>query len=42
MKLAKALNLKNQLAGDVATLKNLLAKQNVRSSKQKFDYDTRL
>ncbi len=41
MKLAKALKLKNQLAGDVAKLKDLLAKQNVRSSKQKFDYDNR-
>ena len=41
MKLAKALKLKNQLAGDVATLKELLAKQNVRSNKQKFDYDNR-
>ncbi len=39
MKLAKALKLKNQLAGEVAQLKELLAKQNVRSSKQKFDYD---
>ena len=41
MKLAKALKLKNQLAGEVAQLKELLAKQNVRSSKQKFDYDNR-
>ncbi len=41
MKIAKALKLKNQLAGDVAQLKELLAKQNVRSSKQKFDYDNR-
>jgi hypothetical protein len=41
MKLAKALKLKNQLAGEVAELKDLLAKQNVRSSKQKFDYENR-
>ena len=41
MKIAKALKLKNQLAGDVAQLKELLAKQNSRSSKQKFDYDNR-
>src|SRR5258708_7257101 len=41
MKLAKALKLKNQLAGEVAQLKDLLAKQNVRSTKQKFDYDNR-
>jgi hypothetical protein len=41
MKLAKALKLKNQLAGEVAQLKELLAKQNVRSTKQKFDYDNR-
>jgi hypothetical protein len=41
MKIAKALKLKNQLAGEVAQLKELLAKQNVRSSKQKFDYDNR-
>ena len=39
MKLTKALKLKNQLAGDVAQLKELLAKQNSRSTKQKFDYD---
>ena len=41
MKLAKALKLKNQLAGEVAELKTLLAKQNVRSAKQKFDYENR-
>ena len=41
MKLAKALKLKNQLAGEVAQLKDLLAKQNVRSTKQKFDYENR-
>jgi len=41
MKIAKALKLKNQLAGEVAQLKELLAKQNVRSKKQKFDYDNR-
>ncbi len=39
MKIAKALKLKNRLAGDVAQLKDLLAKQNSRSTKQKFDYD---
>src|SRR5437016_13813790 len=41
MKIAKALKLKNQLAGDIAQLKELLAKQNSRSTKQKFDYDNR-
>ena len=41
MKIAKALKLKNQLAGEVAQLKELLAKQNSRSTKQKFDYDNR-
>jgi len=41
MKLAKTLKLKNQLAGEAAQLKDLLAKQNVRSTKQKFDYDNR-
>jgi hypothetical protein len=41
MKLAKALKLKNQLAGEVAQLKELLVKQNVRPSKQTFDYDNR-
>ena len=41
MNIAKALKLKNQLAGDVAQLKELLTQQNVRSSKQKFDYDNR-
>jgi hypothetical protein len=41
MKLAKALKRKNQLAGEVAALKDLLAKQNVRSTKQKYDYDNR-
>lgn len=39
MKLAKALKLKNKLAGEVETLKDLLKKQNVRSKKQEFDYD---
>jgi hypothetical protein len=39
MKVAKALKLKNQLAGEVAQLKELLSKQNSRPSKQKFDYD---
>jgi ABC-type Zn2+ transport system substrate-binding protein/surface adhesin len=41
MKIAKALKLKNQLAGEVAQLKELLTKQNVRSTKQMFDYDNR-
>ena len=41
MKIAKALKLKNQLAGEVAQLKELLTKQNSRSNKQKFDYDSR-
>ncbi|MGA2248367.1 MAG: hypothetical protein ABSH48_25595 [Verrucomicrobiota bacterium] len=41
MKIAKALKLKNQLAGEVAQLKERLIKQNSRSSKQKFDYDNR-
>lgn len=39
MKLAKALKLKNKLAGEVEQLKDLLKKQNVRSKKQEFDYD---
>lgn len=39
MKLAKALKQKNKLAGEVAQLKELLAQQNSRSTKQKFDYD---
>ena len=39
MKIAKALKLKNQLAGEVAQLKDLLSKQNSRSTKQKFDYN---
>jgi len=41
MKIAKALKLKNQLAGDVAKLKERLAQQNSRPAKQKFDYDNR-
>lgn len=41
MKIAKALRLKNQLAGEVAQLKELLGEQNSRSTKQKFDYDNR-
>src|SRR5436309_11655530 len=36
MKIAKALKLKNQMAGDIAQLKELLAKQNSRSTKQKL------
>lgn len=39
MKLAKALKLKNQVAGEVGRLKDLLTKQNVRSTKQPFDYN---
>jgi hypothetical protein len=39
MKLAKALKQKNKLAGEVARLKELLAQQNSRSTKQKFDYN---
>ena len=39
MKLAKALKQKNKLAGEVAQLKELLAQQNSRSTKQKFDYN---
>ena len=39
MKLAQALKLKNKLAGEVARLKELLTKQNVRSLKQSFDYN---
>ena len=41
MKIAKALKLKNQLAGEAAQLKDLLTKQNSRSTKQKFDYENR-
>jgi len=41
MKLAKALKQKNKLAGEVAQLKELLAQQNSRSTKQKFDYDNK-
>jgi hypothetical protein len=39
MKLTKALKLKNQLAGEVAALKDRLAKQNSRASTVPFDYD---
>lgn len=39
MKLTKALKLKNQLAGDVTTLKDRLSKQNSRSASVPFDYD---
>jgi hypothetical protein len=41
MKIAKALKMKNQLAGEVAQLKELLARKNSRSTRQKFDYDNR-
>jgi hypothetical protein len=39
MKLAKALKLKNQLAGQIANLKETLKTQNCRPAKQPFDYD---
>ena len=39
MNLAKALKVKNKLAGEVAQLKELLAKQNSRSTRQPFDYN---
>lgn len=39
MKLTKALKHKNQLAGDLAELKERLAKQNSRASTVPFDYD---
>lgn len=39
IKIAKALKLKNRLAGEVAELKLILASQNVRPTRQKFDYD---
>src|SRR5580700_3759595 len=39
MKIAKALKVKNKLAGEIGELKDLLVKQNVRPAKQKFDYD---
>lgn len=41
MKLAKALKLKNQLAGDVAELKARLESQNARPSTVPFDYDAK-
>lgn len=41
MKIAKALKQKNVLAGELEELKQLLQKQNSRSTKQKFDYDNR-
>ena len=41
MKLNKALKLKNQLAGEVAALKERLADQNSRASTVPFDYDNR-
>lgn len=40
MKIAKALKLKNQLAGEITHLKGLLESQNCRPEKQPFDYDT--
>jgi prefoldin subunit 5 len=39
MKIAKALKQKNLLAGEVGRLKDLLKQQNVRPSRQRFDYD---
>jgi inosine/xanthosine triphosphate pyrophosphatase family protein len=39
MKIAKALKLKNQLAGEIAHLKGLLESQNCRPAKQPFDYN---
>lgn len=41
MKLAKALKSRNQLAAELTKLKELIAAQNVRTTKQKFDYDNR-
>ncbi len=41
MKLTKALKLKNQLAGEVAELKDRLGKQNSRAITVPFDYDSR-
>jgi len=40
MKLTKALKLKNQLAGEVAELKERLTKQNSRAATIPFDYNT--
>jgi hypothetical protein len=40
MKLAKALKLKNQLAGQVASLKESLKTQNCRPVQQPFDYES--
>lgn len=40
MKIAKALKLKNQLAGEITHLKGVLETQNCRPEKQPFDYDT--
>ena len=37
MKIAKALKQKNQLAGEVTKLKELLTQQNSRNTKQQFD-----
>jgi hypothetical protein len=39
MKLTKALKMKNQLAGEVAELKERLAQQNSRAATVPFDYD---
>lgn len=41
MKIAKALKLKNKLAGEVADLKKRLLEQNVHTKNQPFDYDSR-
>ncbi len=39
MKLTKALKLKNQIAGEVSSLKDRIAKQNSRAAGVPFDYD---
>jgi D-ribose pyranose/furanose isomerase RbsD len=39
MKIANALKLKNELAGNAANLKELLTQQNSRNKKQEIDYD---
>jgi hypothetical protein len=41
VKLTKALKLKNQVAGEVTTLKDRLSKQNSRAASVPFDYDNR-
>jgi hypothetical protein len=39
MKISKALKMKNQVAGEIALLKQRLAEQNVRPEGQEFDYN---